>query len=164
MVKNPPSNAGNTSSITDQGAEIPRATTQLSLHATTREKPSCHNWRSLSTAAKIWHAATKTEQSQIHFKKISRGSVGREEVEEGGTGQVWSLRVPWVLESGTLCSFAKDARTVVHRLAGNTHSFSQFGRLEGHVGRAGFLWGLSLGLQVTLPFAYPQGYVYLFFS
>ena len=37
MVKNPPSNAGDAGSITGQGAKIPNAAGQLSLHTTTTE-------------------------------------------------------------------------------------------------------------------------------
>ena len=37
VVKNPPSNAGDTSSIPGQGTKIPHATGQLSLPATTTE-------------------------------------------------------------------------------------------------------------------------------
>ena len=37
VVKNPPSNAGDTGSIPGQGTKIPHATGQLSPHATTAE-------------------------------------------------------------------------------------------------------------------------------
>ena len=37
MVKNPPSNAGDTGSIPGQGTKIPHATGQLNPHATTTE-------------------------------------------------------------------------------------------------------------------------------
>ena len=44
VVKNPPSNAGDTSLIPGRGTRIPHATGQLSPHATTRErKPARHN-------------------------------------------------------------------------------------------------------------------------
>ena len=42
VVKNPPSNAGDVGSIPGWGTKIPRAAGQLSLCATTREKPACH--------------------------------------------------------------------------------------------------------------------------
>ena len=43
MVKNLLSNAGVMGSIPDQGTKIPHATGQLSLCATTREKPTSCN-------------------------------------------------------------------------------------------------------------------------
>ena len=53
VVKNPPSNAGNTGSIAGRGTNIPPAvgglcpcTTTTSPCATTREKPGCHNQNS----------------------------------------------------------------------------------------------------------------------
>ena len=46
VVKNPPTNAGDAGSIPGQGTKIPRAAGQLSLCATTREKPVCCNKRS----------------------------------------------------------------------------------------------------------------------
>ena len=42
VVKNPPSNAGDTGSIPGQGTKIPHAVGQMSLHATTTE-PAHHN-------------------------------------------------------------------------------------------------------------------------
>ena len=44
MVKN--SNAGDTGLNPGRGTKIPHAEGQLSLHATTREKPACCNERS----------------------------------------------------------------------------------------------------------------------
>ena len=80
MVKNPPSNAGHVGLIPGRGTKIPHATGQLSpcastrelmrpgarvpqlerenTHATTREKPACHNEEPEK------HAATKTRCSQ----------------------------------------------------------------------------------------------------
>ena len=43
VVKNPPSNAGDAGSIPGWGTKIPHAAGQLSLRATTREKPAYHN-------------------------------------------------------------------------------------------------------------------------
>ena len=43
IVRNPPSNAGDASSIPGQGTKIPHATRQLSLSTTMGEKPACHN-------------------------------------------------------------------------------------------------------------------------
>ena len=43
IVRNPPSNAGDASSVPGQGTKIPHATRQLSLSATMGEKPACHN-------------------------------------------------------------------------------------------------------------------------
>ena len=56
VVKNPPSNAGDVSSIPGQGTKIPHAEGQLSPHATTRE-PVCRNYR----AHVLWslHATTR---------------------------------------------------------------------------------------------------------
>ena len=51
VVKNPLSNAGDTGSSPGRGTKIPHAAEQLSLHTTTREKPT---------------AATKTRCSQIN--------------------------------------------------------------------------------------------------
>ena len=44
IVKNPPSNAGDVSSIPGRGTKIPHVTGQLSPHATTRELAHL-NWR-----------------------------------------------------------------------------------------------------------------------
>ena len=41
MVKNPPSSAGDLSSISGQGTKIPHPAGQLSLSATTRESVCC---------------------------------------------------------------------------------------------------------------------------
>ena len=64
MVKNPLSNAGDSGSVSGLGTKIPSAVKQLSLHATTREKPAgqneepeCQKGRS-----KIPHAIGKTQQ------------------------------------------------------------------------------------------------------
>ena len=46
VVKNLPFNAGDAGLIPGQGTEIPHTTGQLSPHASTREKPTCHNDRS----------------------------------------------------------------------------------------------------------------------
>ena len=46
VVKNPPSNAGDTSSIPGQGSKILHSTEQLSLCATTREPTCCNYWSS----------------------------------------------------------------------------------------------------------------------
>ena len=43
VVENPPSNAGNMSSIPGQGTKIPHVVGQLSPHATTRGKSAHHN-------------------------------------------------------------------------------------------------------------------------
>ena len=43
VVRNPPSNAGDASSIPGQRTKILCATRQLSLSATMGEKPACHN-------------------------------------------------------------------------------------------------------------------------
>ena len=43
VVRKPPSNAGDASSISGQRTKIPCATRQLSLSTTTGEKPACHN-------------------------------------------------------------------------------------------------------------------------
>ena len=43
MVKNLPANAGDMGSIPGQGTKIPHAAEQMSLHATTREKPVCRD-------------------------------------------------------------------------------------------------------------------------
>ena len=43
VVGNPPSNAGAVGSIPGGGTKIPHAAGQLSLHASTREKPAHHN-------------------------------------------------------------------------------------------------------------------------
>ena len=51
VVKNLPSNAGDSGSIPGQGTKIPHVVGQLSPHTTTRESP---------------HAATKTRHSQIN--------------------------------------------------------------------------------------------------
>ena len=91
MVKNPPSNAGDSRLIPDQGTKIPHAAGQLSPHATTTEpvrlnyrarvpqtaEPTCSGARtpqlersphaamkSLHAASKILCAATKTRRSQ----------------------------------------------------------------------------------------------------
>ena len=46
MVKNLPSNAGDTSWIPGRGTKIPHAVGQLSPHGATRErKPASHNYR-----------------------------------------------------------------------------------------------------------------------
>ena len=68
-VKNPPSNAGDMSSIPGQGTEIPRAAGQLSFCAATTE-PTCSGaWlpqeKSLHiSSAKVPHVATETQHSQ----------------------------------------------------------------------------------------------------
>ena len=46
VVKNLPSNTGDEVSIPGRGTKIPHAVGQLSLRATTREKPACLNERS----------------------------------------------------------------------------------------------------------------------
>ena len=43
VVKNPLLNTGDKGSIPGQGTKIPHAEGQLSLHATSREKPECQN-------------------------------------------------------------------------------------------------------------------------
>ena len=43
VVKNLPCHAGDAGSIPGQGTKIPHAEGQLSLHATSREKPECQN-------------------------------------------------------------------------------------------------------------------------
>ena len=57
MVKNPPSNAGDMSSILGWGTKTPHSTGQLNLY---------HNNRNPYTVMKILHAATKTQSSQIN--------------------------------------------------------------------------------------------------
>ena len=78
MVKNPPSNAGDASSISSGGIKIPHAMGQLSLQAETTE-PTYSRARApqhetpracaatgeiLHTTAKSPHAAKKTQHSQ----------------------------------------------------------------------------------------------------
>ena len=68
MVKNSPSNAGDVGSTPDQGAKIPHAAGQLSLHATTTElcalEPmSCNEEQSVTR---------KTQCSQKKKKKKER--------------------------------------------------------------------------------------------
>ena len=65
MVKNPPSNAGDSGSIPGLGTKIPHATRQLSLHTATTEPVSSRASasqleRNPSTATKIPNVATKT--------------------------------------------------------------------------------------------------------
>ena len=52
VVKKPPSNAGDGSSIPPLGTDI--------LHAMEQIKPTQHNWREAFTATKSLHPATKT--------------------------------------------------------------------------------------------------------
>ena len=56
VVKNPPCNARDAGSIPGPGTRFPHVAGQLSPHATTRE-PACHNYR----AHALWslHATTR---------------------------------------------------------------------------------------------------------
>ena len=77
MVKNLPSITGDTGSIPGQGTKIPHAAGQLSPRAATTEtarsgarvpqleRSLCAATKSLRTAAKILHAATKARCSQL---------------------------------------------------------------------------------------------------
>ena len=66
VVKNPPSNAGDTGSIPGQGSKISHAAGQLNLCATTTEKP----------AVKSPYAAMKNQRSQKKRKENSSYIVG----------------------------------------------------------------------------------------
>ena len=57
VVKNPPSNAGDTGSIPGRGTKIPHAAGQLSPHATTRE-PAHHNYRAHAPQLESLRTAT----------------------------------------------------------------------------------------------------------
>ena len=59
VVKNLPSNAGDTGSISIRGTKIPHAKGLLNPQATAREKPPCHHREPTC-------AATKTQHSQIN--------------------------------------------------------------------------------------------------
>ena len=74
MVKNLPSNAGDTGSIPGQGTRVPRATGKQRLCATAAE-PMCPNWRSHVLHHKIPHAATKTQCIQKQSRKEKKGKV-----------------------------------------------------------------------------------------
>ena len=80
MVKNSPSNAGDVGSTPDQGAKIPHAAGELSLHATTTElralEPmSCNEEQSV---------ARKTQCSQKEG-----GREGEREREREGGSELW---------------------------------------------------------------------------
>ena len=59
VVKNPPSNAGDTGSIPGQGTKIPHVMEQLSPSTATTE-PRHHHWRVCESQQKIPCATAKT--------------------------------------------------------------------------------------------------------
>ena len=74
MVKNLPSNAGDTGSIPGQGTRISHAMGKQRLCATATE-PTCPNLRSHMLYRKIPHAATKTQCIQKQRRKEKKGKV-----------------------------------------------------------------------------------------
>ena len=72
LVKNPPSNAGDTGLIPSWGTKIPQAAEHLSLHATTTEP--AHSRLPALQLEKLLHATTKTRpcialtKSPLHNK------------------------------------------------------------------------------------------------
>ena len=65
VVKNPPSNAGDVGSIPGRGTKSPHAPEQLSPHATSTE-PMCHNYRAHMPQLKRSLHATTREKPACH--------------------------------------------------------------------------------------------------
>ena len=75
VVKNLPSNAGDTGSIPGGGTQIPHAMGQLSLYTSTREKPVHPKAESTCHSKKIPCGATKTSAArskQVNIYQIKK--------------------------------------------------------------------------------------------
>ena len=71
-VKNPPSNAGDSGSISGQGTEIPHATGQLSPHATTTEPTRLNKRAHVLQTTEPTHPGARTpelERSTRHIEE-----------------------------------------------------------------------------------------------